>query len=233
MNSLELTGRARTHVVDLADPVCVLHRAAVGPFLAMRAQAALAGHDLVPVSSFRDFAHQARIWNEKFRGERPMFDREHKALDAGAMTDAQRVTSILWWSALPGASRHHWGTEIDVIDRAALPVGYRPQLMPAEYQPGGVFAALSDWLEAHMHGFGFYRPYRSDRGGVQPEPWHLSYAPVSVRATLAVTADVLGAALEAESVLGSDVARARIEEIHSRYVRNVDEPPSACGLEAR
>lgn len=222
MNALELTGRARTHVIEVADPACVLHRDVVGPFLDLRAHAARAGHDLVPVSAFRDFAHQARIWNAKFRGERPMFDKEHRPLDASTMSDAERVAAILWWSALPGASRHHWGTEIDVIDRAAAPTGYRPQLVPAEFAPGGPFAALDAWLERHMREFGFFRPYRTDRGGVQPEPWHLSYAPVSVPAMQALGPSLLAAALDAELILGGDIARARIEQIHATYVSNVD-----------
>ncbi len=37
--------------------------------------------------------------------------------------EAERVAAILVWSALPGASRHHWGTDCDVIDAAALPPG--------------------------------------------------------------------------------------------------------------
>jgi LAS superfamily LD-carboxypeptidase LdcB len=222
MNALELTGRARTHVVEVADPACVLHRDAVQPFLEMRAHARRAGHDLVPVSAFRDFAHQARIWNAKFRGERPLFDREHRPLVVSAMSDAQRVTTILWWSALPGASRHHWGTEVDVIDRAAVPEGYRPQLAPAEFAAGGPFAALDAWLERNMREFGFFRPYRTDRGGVRPEPWHVSYAPVSVPATRALGPALLAAALGAEPVLGGEVALARIEEIHATYVSNVD-----------
>jgi len=47
------------------------------------------------------------------------------------------VRAILHWSALPGASRHHWGTEIDVIDRAALADGRKAQLIPAEYGADG------------------------------------------------------------------------------------------------
>jgi LAS superfamily LD-carboxypeptidase LdcB len=176
------------------------------------------------VSGFRDFAHQARIWNAKFCGERPMFDAEGRTLDVGTMSDAERVAAILLWSALPGASRHHWGSEIDVIDRAALAPGYRPQLLPIEYQAGGPFAALNDWLDVHMQEFGFFRPYRTDRGGVRPEPWHLSYAPVSVAALRAVTPEVLSAALDAEQVLGREVVRSRLVEIHERYVSNVDAP---------
>ena len=66
----ELTGRARTHIVDLDAPRCSLHAAVVQPLLAMRAAAAGQGIDLVPFSSFRDFDRQLSIWNAKARGER-------------------------------------------------------------------------------------------------------------------------------------------------------------------
>ena len=57
---------------------------------------------------------------------------------------------------------------------------------PAEYLAGGPFHRLTTWLDAHMHAFGFFRPYTTDRGGVAPEPWHLSYAPVASRAQAAL-----------------------------------------------
>ena len=38
---------------------------------------------------------------------------------------ASECDAILLWSALPGASRHHWGTDFDVFDRAAVPPDYR------------------------------------------------------------------------------------------------------------
>ena len=82
----------------------------------MRAAAAADGIDLVAFSSFRDFDRQLAIWNGKFRGERPMQDRAGRRSTPGALSPAERVAAILWWSALPGASRHHWGTDFDVMD---------------------------------------------------------------------------------------------------------------------
>ena len=232
----ELTGRARTHVVDLDVPRCTLHRDAVEPFLAMRGAALAAGLDLIAVSSFRDFDRQLAIWNAKFRGERPLLDRASQPLDARALAPEERVEAILWWSALPGASRHHWGSDFDVIDRAALPAGTAPQLVPAEFAPGGPFARLDAWLEANMHRYGFFRPYVRDRGGVSPEPWHLSYAPVALPAAEALTVEVLGEALRAASsgegavagpaLEGLDEVLAALPAIHSRYVAAIDLPRS-------
>lgn len=71
MNELEITGRARTHIVALDSPRCALHYEVVAAFLAMRDAAALAGIDLQAASSFRDFDQQVAIWNAKWCGERP------------------------------------------------------------------------------------------------------------------------------------------------------------------
>ena len=131
-----------------------------------------------------------------------MQDRAGRALDALTLPPAERVTAILWWSALPGASRHHWGTDFDVMDPGVLPPGYRLQVIPAEYGPGGPFERLTAWLDAHMHLYGFYRPYSTDRGGVQPEPWHLSYAPLAMRAQQALSLDGLRGVLAATDIEG-------------------------------
>ena len=65
MNEFELTGRTRTHVVELEQPRCTLHYAVVAAYLAMRDAAACAGIGLEAASSFRDFDRQLRIWNAK------------------------------------------------------------------------------------------------------------------------------------------------------------------------
>ncbi|MDP9199056.1 MAG: M15 family metallopeptidase, partial [Pseudomonadota bacterium] len=200
MNGLQLTGRDRGHLVTLSEPRCLLHAAAVEPFLAMRAAAARAGYDLVPVSSFRDFERQRSIWNAKYRGERPAIDRRERPVRMKTLDPGARIEAILCWSALPGASRHHWGTDIDVADGSVA--GYRPRLEADEYRRGGPFAALSRWLSAHMRHFGFYCPYASRRPGVQPEPWHLSYAPVARRALAAMTTELLASAIRNNDVDG-------------------------------
>ncbi|NBU25429.1 MAG: D-alanyl-D-alanine carboxypeptidase family protein [Gammaproteobacteria bacterium] len=228
LDALELTGRARTHLVELDDPRCALHAAAAGPFLAMRAAAAREGLLLEPASAFRDFERQCLIWNAKYRGERPLLDRAGRALEAAALTPAERVEAILCWSALPGASRHHWGSDLDVYDRAALPEGARPALLPAEYAPGGPFARLDAWLAAHAHEYGFYRPYMSDRGGVGFEPWHISYAPVADDCVARLDAGVLRDALGSAELEGAAEVRERLGELLVRHVAAVDPAPQAA-----
>jgi LAS superfamily LD-carboxypeptidase LdcB len=226
----QLTGRARDHLTDLSDPACTLHRSVAGPFQALRAAAAADGLDLVAFSSFRDFDRQLAIWNGKFRGERPMQDRAGRPLSPGSLSAAERVAAILWWSALPGTSRHHWGTDFDVMDLAALPPGYRIQVVPAEYQAGGPFARLTTWLDAHMHAFGFFRPYATDRGGVAPEPWHLSYAPVAVEAQRALSLEGLRSVLADAQIDGKEEVLESLAANFQRYVVEVDAPPAAALL---
>jgi len=183
---------------------------------------------LVPVSSFRSFQHQLTIWNDKFHGRRPLLDQDGRALDRHVMTDEQAVRAILLWSALPGASRHHWGTELDLIDRAALAPGQRAQLIPQEYCAGGVFDKLGAWLPQHCADYGFFLPYDRDRGGVRPEPWHLSFAPVSSPALPALTVEVLAAALTDVELGGAAVVGRQLAEIHARYVCAVAAPDATA-----
>ncbi len=233
MTSLELTGRSRAHIVDLAEPRCAVHRDVVEPLLAMRSAAAEAGFDLLPVSGFRDFARQLAIWNGKCRGERELLDRDGRLLVAASMEQEAIVRAILHWSALPGASRHHWGSEIDVIDGAVWPAGKPAPLASEHYASGGVFAGLNAWLDRHAAEYGFYRPYVTDRGGVQPEPWHLSYAPVSAPAMESMTLEVLADALAGVDIDLAAVIGRRLPEIYQRYVVNVDAPPPELAFSSR
>jgi LAS superfamily LD-carboxypeptidase LdcB len=228
LNDLELTGRARTHVVQCDELGAAMHPAVLDAFLAMKADAARAGHDISITSGFRDFSAQERIWNMKWRGERPLYDREGQARAHATLGPGDLVEAILCWSALPGASRHHWGSELDVVDRAAVPPGYRIQLVPAEAAPGGPFHPLHCWLDENMSRYGFFRPYRTFRGGVLPEPWHLSFAPVAEPALAALTPGLLRESIAASDMLGKNLLLDRLPELHARYVVNVDAPDAAA-----
>lgn len=224
MNELELTGRARTHVIELQQPTCALHYEVVASFLSMRDAAASDGIDLQARSSFRDFDTQLAIWNRKWRGERTIFDRQGREVPRASIADAECVDAILCWSAVPGGSRHHWGSDIDVIDVAAVPAGYSVQLVPSEYAADGIFSRLAEWLDSNMQRFGFFRPYRTDRGGVSPEPWHLSYAPVSLPALEALSLSMLRQVIESSSIEGKPFVLARLPEIYTRFLLTIDSP---------
>jgi LAS superfamily LD-carboxypeptidase LdcB len=225
LNDAELTGRAATHVVAVPEFDLSLAPEAATALEALRRSAARAGLDPVPVSGFRSFDRQLAIWNAKFRGERPLLDRDGRELRAADLDVGERVSAILCWSALPGASRHHWGTDLDFVDRGALQDGYRARLTTDEFAADGPFARLAEWLERHARRFGFYRPYRLDRGGVLPEPWHYSFAPSARRAERALTAGVLAEALAAAPIEGLDWLLPRLADLHALYVVAVDPPP--------
>jgi LAS superfamily LD-carboxypeptidase LdcB len=220
----ELTGRARGHIEELDSPRCALHALASAPFSRLRAAAAQAGIDLVPQSAYRDFDRQLRIWNAKFNGEAIVNDSSGRPVEALALAPAERIDAILVWSALPGASRHHWGTDLDLIDRAAVPPGYRVRLVAEEYAAPGPFGPLSAWLEANAARFGFFRPYRGVLSGVQPEAWHFSFAPLAEPARRALRVADLREALRDAPLAGKDVVLERLEELHERYVARIDWP---------
>ncbi len=224
MNAEELTGQSRTHIAEVPDPACSLHVHAVLPFTRLRRAAADAGFDLRPQSSFRDFARQLAIWNGKFSGERPVYDAAGRALDVALLSPADRVSTILLWSALPGASRHHWGTDLDLIDAAAVAPGDRVQLTGEEFTGAGPFAPLAAWLDENAGRFGFFRPFRGIRSGVQAEPWHYSFAPVAEMARRALEPQVLRSAIGAAPLLGKAEVLSRLDELHAHYVASIDLP---------
>jgi LAS superfamily LD-carboxypeptidase LdcB len=189
----QLVGLDEGHLVPLAGGG-QLHPAAAAAFEALRADARAAGFDLAVASAWRGYARQLAIWNGKLAGERPVHDDEGRPVALAGLPLREQLAAVLRFSALPGTSRHHWGTDLDVYDASALPAGRRPALTPEEVAPGGVFDALHCWLDERMAAgasHGFYRPYAVDRGGVAPERWHLSYAPLATRLAPRLTTALL------------------------------------------
>ena len=228
LSRLELTGRARTHVQSVAELGCVLHPQAASALLALRSAARKDGIDVQAVSGFRDFEQQLAIWNGKFSGARALLSAQDRPLQAAELGETERVAAILVWSALPGASRHHWGSDCDLIDRSALEPGARVELLSTDYRPGGRYARLSSWLGGHAHHYGYFLPYDLDRGGVQPEPWHLSFAPVAGPALAAMSVDLLTEALESAELAGHDTVVAQLPRLYERYVTAVATTPAAA-----
>jgi LAS superfamily LD-carboxypeptidase LdcB len=178
-----LTGRD-DNFIDHSSLERPVHRDIVGPWQLLRAAAMEAGFDLAIASGYRNYQRQLAIWNSKARGERAIYADDGSVLDVATLNERELMFAILRWSALPGASRHHWGTDIDIYDRAAVPSDYELQLTHAETADNGPFGPLHRWLDERIEldrAFGFFRPYQVDRGGVAPERWHLSYAPLAAR----------------------------------------------------
>jgi len=185
----------------------------------LQIRAAESGIELAVASGYRSFDRQLSIWNRKVRGQLPVLDHQGQALEISTLSDIEKVFAILRWSALPGASRHHWGTDCDVYDKAAMPSDYALQLTQEEAR--GRFAALHSWLDLQVathQAEGFFRPYDIDRGGIAPEPWHLSYAPLAEACQRAFCIDHLAKILRASDMALKDVVLESLVDIYQRFI---------------
>lgn len=220
MNIEQLTGQSETHLQEIF-PGHFLHEQVVEPYRMLIELAAKAGLDLRLASGFRSFDRQLAIWNAKASGARPVLDDHGKTLVMDDLSDIDKVRSILRWSALPGASRHHWGTDIDVWEAGAVSEDYQLQLVSEEYAQDGVFQVLDQWLREVIAsgGSSFYRPYEVDRGGIAPEPWHLSYRPVAKGFEGALDQLQLRKVLENTDILFKQTILDNLDEIYHGYVR--------------
>lgn len=229
MLSSNIVGQADTHLCAPSDAERVgarMHRNAIEPYMELRDAARAAGFDLSILSGYRSFDEQLSIWNRKASGLLAVLDSEARPLDITKLSDEQLVFAILRWSALPGASRHHWGTDVDIYDMAARPAGYEVQLIPDEVDKGGMFGPLHEWLDrriASRSAFGFFRPYDIDRNGVAPERWHLSYAPVALEYTRLLTPELLAETIRHADMLLKDTVLAQLDAIYERFVINANQ----------
>lgn len=219
MTQDQLLGLDESHLILVGRGPHRLTAATAAAFNDMQVAAAYEGFNLQAASSWRSFERQLAIWNGKWRGERPLLDADNQPLDALQLDDMERLHAILRWSALPGTSRHHWGTDLDIYDPDSLPVGTRLALEPWEYEAGGWFADLGEWLGDHMADFGFFLPYAKPLDaaqGVAYEPWHISFAPESGEQRL--DPDALALCLQQADIEGKECILAHLDEILARYV---------------
>ena len=135
----------------------------------MKKAAYSAGIELKVVSSYRNFERQALIWERKYA----------KYTEDNGMEPLPAIDKIIEYSTIPGTSRHHWGTDIDIVD------GYRKVegnvLDPNKFGPEGPYEDLKKWMDANSEEYGFHIVYTDHpkRKGFKYEPWHYSYAPIS------------------------------------------------------
>lgn len=221
-----LTGRTHDHVVRWGESTWV-HRSARDNFSLLVEQARSDGFQLSTASSFRSYSSQQSIWNNKARGKRSLLDASGEPLVFEDLTADEVVHAILRWSALPGASRHHWGTEIDVFPQNLVGEGEGVELIPQEIAPGGKFEAFGRWLDESLPLHGFYRPYREDRGGVSPEWWHLSYAPIAEGYLQNFTLELFERSLKEGNLELKTEVLSQSRAIYERYVTNVAPAPKA------
>lgn len=225
MSNVELTtdqiiGLDEQHLTEVDAHRLDQHTAEA--FLAMQAAAKQAGFALTLASGYRSFERQRNIWNQKAQGKRTVLDLHSQPIDISQCSPDQLVHNILNWSALPGGSRHHWGTDFDFFDANQITIE-QLKLIPEEYE-GGVCDRLYQWLKKHASEFHFFWPYASNRGGIQIEPWHLSYAPKANPALLAFPEDLLRATLEASDLELKPTVLEKLPHIMKQYIYNIDPP---------
>ena len=126
------------------------------------------GVTLIIVSGFRSYEYQKKLWEDKWFGYTPV---NNKDLYLAIPDDLERTKEILKYTAMPGTSRHHWGTDIDLNS------------VEPSYFNTIEGRKIYEWLQKNADKYGFCEPYTSfdkDRtDGYQPEPWHWSYYPLA------------------------------------------------------
>lgn len=145
-----------------------LHTDSYKSFISMSDAAMKDGIKLVIRSATRNFDYQKGIWERKWNGETKVGGQDISETIRDPKT---RALKILEYSSMPGTSRHHWGTDIDLnsFDNSWFETGEGKKLW--------------DWLENNASTYGFCRPYtkKDDErpDGYFEERWHWSYMPLA------------------------------------------------------
>jgi len=124
------------------------------------------GVNLVIISATRSFDSQKRIWENKWNGKTKV-----EGKDLTTVSDLkERARLILLYSSMPGTSRHHWGTDMDLNS------------LDDNYFSKGEGLKVYQWLLMHANAYGFCQPYSTKingRTGYEEEKWHWSYLKLS------------------------------------------------------
>lgn len=136
--------------------------------------ALLQGLSIDIASSFRSFERQFLIFDEKYQGKRVVLDANEQPLDIKNFSPEAKCEAILRFSAIPGMSRHHFGTDFDIYSKKLLPKNQKLKLTAYEYDKGKYFYPLKLYLEKNLQKFGFIEPFLGNPF-ISYEPWHISY----------------------------------------------------------
>lgn len=222
LQECDLLGLNDLSLVAYAEQGPKVHPQLIPALSELIQKAADAGFDMRIASGFRSFDRQLLIWNNKAYGLRPVLDQFEQPVDLNLLSDDEKVFAILQWSALPGASRHHWGTDIDVYDASRMPADYQLQLTLAETQGDGCCAEFHSWLTQQLQqpAQDFYRPYiAAGVGSISPEPWHLSYAPLAHVFATQFTEDMLRKKIQAVDIALKDSILKNLSDIFNQYIK--------------
>ncbi|MFL0803708.1 MAG: M15 family metallopeptidase [Agarilytica sp.] len=206
--------------IDFSTIEKPIHRALIKEIAALKQSAKKAGFDLRLASGYRSFERQLKIWNEKANGLRPVLDKNEVPLDVKHLTKKELMFAILRWSALPGASRHHWGTDFDIYDASSIDDAYPLQLTVSETINDGPFVRFYRWLAEELkNNQTFFRPYENDLGGVAPEPWHLSCRGAAIIFQTHFTVELLRKNIEKSDMALKSEVLVHLDEVFERFIK--------------
>jgi hypothetical protein len=159
----------------------------------MRKTAAKVDIDIKVVSAHRSYNRQREIWNTKYS----MFISQ-------GLSPKDAIREIITYSTLPGTSRHHWGTEIDIIDNSNPQSG--DVLLPEKFYGDGPSSALRSWMNQNAKDYGFLEVYTDHpkRKGFAHEPWHYTYYPLSKAYLEILINQVISEIAKDEQLLGRE-----------------------------
>jgi len=172
-----------------------MQREAYEAFVKMAEAAKKDKVSLKVISAARNFFRQKTIWEAKWNGQTKVGGKD---LSKAIKAPKARALKILEFSSMPGTSRHHWGTDIDINN------------LENSYFEKGQGKKEYDWLVANGPSFGFCQPYspiNEERPkGYFEEKWHWSYMPISKPLT-----DAAEAKLRNEMINGFDGSETAVE----------------------
>ena len=150
-----------------------LHNKTWAAFQKMANAAQKDGVKLILRSATRNFNRQKQIWEGKWTGSRRI---EGGVNAAKKYPDPKtRALKILLYSSMPGTSRHHWGTDIDLNN------------FNNSYFEKGEGLKIYTWLQLNAATYGFCQPYTKKGekrpNGYEEERWHWSYLPLATKLT--------------------------------------------------
>lgn len=144
-----------------------LRKETMDAFKKMADAAKKEGITLKIVSATRNFYAQKTIWEAKWNGTRE----DWKDVATKYPLAKERAQAILRYSSMPGTSRHHWGTDVDINS------------VEPSYFANGNGQKVYVWLLRHGAAYGFCQPYTAKGpnrpNGYEEEKWHWSYMPLS------------------------------------------------------
>ena len=181
-------------------------------FKAMKSEALKENINIQVVSSYRNFDHQKRIWESKYA----RFTKQ-------GLNSNQVISKIIEYSTIPGTSRHHWGTDLDIIDANSTYKG--DVLVPSKFHGTGPFCKLKEWMDNNAANFGFKLVYTDNpaREGFKYEPWHYSFAEISKPMLSEYRKIDLKSFLKEEKLSGSSIITSKfIDDYISKNILDIN-----------